>query len=88
MTNTEETLTDAAEEVEALNRQPSGAVQIVATRSGEANHPAAMEDGTRNQVHPDKADAALSQFHERAISEVRGREQASNDPPRYQTTSS
>ena len=76
MTNTEETLTDAGDEIEALNRQPSGsAVQIVAARSGGegGNHPAAMaamEDGTRNQVHPDKADVALSQFHERAISEV------------------
>ena len=64
MTSAEETLT---EEVQALNRQPSP--QIVVTRSG-ADQPAAMEEGARNQVHPDKADAALSQFHERAISEV------------------
>lgn len=66
MTNTEETLAGGDEEVEALNRQPSP--QIVITRG--ADLPAAMEDGTRSHPMADKADAALSQFHERAISEV------------------
>lgn len=83
MTNTEETLA-GGEEVEALNRQPSP--QIVITRG--ADIPAAMEDGTRSHPIADKADAALSQFHERAISEVSlDREtQRDNDVEHFVTT--
>lgn len=82
MASTDETLTEAGEEVQALNRQPSP--QIVVTRS--ADHPGAMEEGTRNQSHPDKADAALSQFHERAISEVRERAETTKRPNRIRAS--